>query len=356
MTLSDILRHRLHNQHLTRPKYAAPADMVAWLGAVQAQDYPAAKWALGQRLRGASDASLEQAFNDGAILRTHVMRPTWHFVAPADIRWLLALTAPRVRALMAYYDRQLQIDAALFKRSHAVLTRALQGGKQLTRAELDRALQAAGIHQSGQGVGHILMHAELHALICSGPKRGKQFTYMLLEERVPPARPLDPDEALAELTRRYFTSHGPALVPDFVWWSGLTAAQARHGLELVKGDLAYESIDGKHYWSSTARPLPMPTAAYLLPNYDEYTIAYKQREDFYDPTVFKTPLTRDNVPFANMIVRHGRIVGAWKRVLPKNAVALETRFLHPASEAEQAALAAAAARYGEFLGLPVEFS
>src|SRR5258707_10282859 len=215
MNLPDVLRQRLSNEHLSQPQFDQPVDMVAWLGAVQAQDYAAAKWALGMRLKDATDAALDQAFNDGGILRTHVMRPPWHFGAPADIRWLLALTAPRVKALMSYYGRQWGVDDALLKRSRAVLTKALQGGRQLTRSEIDQALQAAGIQGSALALGHFAMHAELDALICSGPRRGKQFTYMLLDERVPPAPKLTRDEALAALTQRYFTSHGPAQVPDF---------------------------------------------------------------------------------------------------------------------------------------------
>jgi hypothetical protein len=352
----DILRRRLSNQHLARPQLDQPAEMVAWLCAVQAQDYPAAKWALAQRLKGATDASLDEAFNAGAILRTHVMRPTWHFVAPADIRWLLALTAPRVMALLARYGRQLQIDAALHRRSHAVLTRALQGGKQLTRTELNRALQAAGIERSNLGLGHIIMHAELDGLICSGPRRGKQFTYMLLEERVPPVRPLHRDEALPELIKRYFTSHGPAQAQDFVWWSGLTTADTKKGLDLVGSQLAHETVDGKGYWFAPSDPAPMPQTAYLLPNYDEYTIAYKDRSHFYDASAFQSPVARDNVPFAHMIVINGRIVGTWKRTLAKNDVRVEAKFLHAPSGPEQRALKTAVEQYGTFLNLSVELA
>jgi hypothetical protein len=349
----DILRQRLSNEHLSRQQFDQPVDMVAWLGAVQAQDYAAAKWALGMRLKGASEASLDQAFNDGAILRTHVMRPTWHFVAPADIRWLLALTAPRVKALLAHYDRQLHIDAALLKRSRTVLGQALQGGQQLTRPELEQALRAAGMEQSGQDLGHIAMHAELEALICSGPRRGKQFTYMLLDERVPPAPTLTRDEALLELTERYFTSHGPAQAQDFVWWSGLTAADVKKGLAMAGDRLARETVEGKDFWFAPSSPAPMPQTAYLLPNYDEYTIAYKDRSHFYDVAAPKTPVARDNVPFANMIVWQGRIVGIWKRVLSSKAVVVETKVLQPLAAREQRAVDAAIKRYGEFLGLPV---
>jgi len=356
LTRLDVLRQRLANQHLARPEYDQPVAMVARLGAVQAQDYGAAKWALGMRLTAASDESLDQAFNDGAILRTHVMRPTWHFVAPADIRWLLALTAPRVKPLLAAYDRQLGIDEALLKRSRAVLTKALQGGQQLTRAEMEQALRDGGIRQIGQDLGHIGMHAELDALICSGPRRGKQFTYMLLEERVPPAPALTRDEALRELTQRYFISHGPAQVQDFVWWSGLTAADTKKGLALAGEALARQVCEGQDFWSAGASAARMPSTAYLLPNYDEYTVAYKDRSHFYDANAFAGAVARDTAPFANMIVLNGRVAGIWKRTLTQKTVAVELKPVHPLSVNEQRALDAALRRYGEFLGLAAKLA
>ena len=201
------------------------------MGAVQAQDFAAAKWALALRMRSATDHSIEQAFNDGQIIRTHLLRPTWHFVAPEDIRWLLQLTGPRVNLKCGSAFRRFELDAAVFKRSHRALINALKGGKHLARAELRTVLDRAGV-ATGDGIRfqHILIRAELDGVICSGPRQGKQFTYALLEERVPPAKPLTRDEALVELTRRYFTSHGPANLQDFVWWSGLTTADARRGI------------------------------------------------------------------------------------------------------------------------------
>lgn len=173
---------RLHNQHLARAKLASPNAVVAWMGAVQSQDYVGAKWAVGQRMQGATDATLDRAFADGTILRTHIMRPTWHFVAPADIRWLLALTAPRVNATNAYYYRKFGLDDAILARSNAVLTSTLRGGAQRTRTELASVLQEAGIATDDLRLGLIIMHAELDAVICSGARRGKQFTYALLDE------------------------------------------------------------------------------------------------------------------------------------------------------------------------------
>src|SRR5512141_1191648 len=204
MTL-DVIRRRLHNQLLSQTECTEPAQVVEQFGAVQAQDYAGAKWALGQRLRnGTTDAALDKAFNEGKILRTHVMRPTWHFVTPADIRWMLALTAPRVLSLLAYGDRLLGLDKTALKQSNAVLAKALKGGRQLMRSELKPILQKNGFHTEGLHLGHLLIHAELDGVICSGGKRGKQFTYALLDERAPQAKSLEREEALAELTKRYF--------------------------------------------------------------------------------------------------------------------------------------------------------
>jgi hypothetical protein len=282
----DITHTRLRNQRLSAGRFAGPEDVVRWLGAVQAQDYAGAKWALGLRMQRARDADIEAAFSDGRILRTHIMRPTWHFVAPEDIRWMLALTAPRVSAAMAPYNRRLELDATVFRRSQRAMVRALRGGRQLTRQELKVVLVQAGVHADGvQRLAHIVMQAELDAVICSGPRRGKQFTYALLDERVPMVRVRSRDDSLTELARRYFTSHGPAQLHDFAWWSGLSIADARAGLAAVDRELARETIDGRTYWfRSSGRTVATPRAAYLLPLFDEYLIAYKDRSAALDPS------------------------------------------------------------------------
>ncbi len=231
----DIAHQRLHNQMISQRTLTQPADVVQALGAVQAQDYEGAKWAVAQRTKDLTDAAFEQAFTAGAILRTHVLRPTWHFVTPTDIRWMLALTAQRVHAALNYHNRKLALDNALFAQSNAVLIKALQSGQQLTRTELGAFLQQADIATDDLlRLGHILIHAELEGIVCSGARRGKQFTYALLDERAPQAKTLARDEALAELAKRYFTSHGPATLKDYVWWSGLTVADAKAGIEMVK--------------------------------------------------------------------------------------------------------------------------
>lgn len=352
----DIARRRLLNQRLSGVKFDTPQEVVRWLGAVQSQDYAGAKWALAMRMNGVTDAQLDQAFADGAILRTHVMRPTWHFVTPEDIRWLLRLTAPRVHAASAYYYRQRGLDEAIFGRAHAALIKTLAGGKQFTRAELEPALRQAGISLEGEQVfSTILMHAELEGVICSGERRGKQFTYALLDERAPQVIMLERDEALAELVRRYFTSHGPALVKDFVWWSGLTVADANAGLDAAKSQLEREVIDGKTYWFAPSPQVyadASPTA-YLLPNYDEYTVSYRDRSAFYNPIHDDKTGARENFLFNHAIIIDGQVAGSWRRTFGKGTVVVELALFAPLSDDERMAVEAAARRYGDFLGMPV---
>ncbi len=350
----DILRQRLHNQLLSQTKFIQPSQVVAWLGAVQSQDYAGAKWALAQRTEGLTDAAIEQAFADGEILRTHVLRPTWHFVTPTDIRWMLELTAPRVRAAMAYMDRQLALDKDIFKKCNAALTKALQGGKQLTRSELAPILQKAGVSVDGLRLGHLSGHAELDGIICSGARRGKQFTYALLEERAPQAKTLERDEALAELTKRYFRSHGPATLQDFVWWSGLTMADARNGIEAVKSELEYEIANDQTYWFSTSISVknPSPTA-YLLPDFDEYTVGYTDRRAMFDISHTDKLDSRGSILNQYAILIDGQAVGTWKRTIKKNEVIIELSPFNVLKKAENQAVITTTQGYGQFLGLPV---
>ncbi len=353
MTPLDIAGRRLHNQRIAAPALATPVEMVSWLAAVQAQDYAAAKWSLGLRLQGATDAAIEQAFDDGAILRTHVLRPTWHFIAPQDIRWLLALTAPRVRARMAGADRTLGLDAAVFARSQAVLADALQGSNYLTRDELAGVLQTAGINASGtQRMSHLLMRAELDGIMCSGPRRGKQFTYALLEERVPPVPPLSRAEALAELARRFFLSRGPATVQDMAKWSGLTVADAKSGLEAVAPHLRQASVGRQTYWyPDTALPAADAPTAYLLSVYDEYVSGYKDRSAIVSESHAARLSALDN-DLQYIVVVDDQVVGTWKRTHRKDVVHITTSLFVELSAAAHQAVAAAAQRYGDFYGLP----
>jgi len=344
---------RLRNQRLSSAGFRTPSDVVSWLGAVQAQDYLGAKWAVAMRMRRGTDVAVEQAFAAGEILRTHVMRPTWHFVAPGDIRWMLQLTAPRIRATMAPYDRALEIDARLVGRSNRVIAAALKGDGQLTRQELKVRLRKAGIAADGvQRLAHLMMHAELDGVICSGPVRGKQFTYALLEERAPSGRTLPREAALAELTRRYFASHGPAQVQDFVWWSGLRASDARAGVDMLRRDLVEDVIDGKTYWrSASKRATKPPRTAHLLPLYDEYLIGYRDRSAVLDAESWKPIAGRD--PFSAAVVLDGRVIGGWKRAVRNGMVAIDLYLPRSISNADSRLVTAAARRFGTFLGATV---
>ena len=355
MTGSDIAHLRLHNQRLNGDKLGSPEEVVRWLGAVQAQDYAGAKWGLRLRLGAATGAEIDQAFADGSILRTHVLRPTWHFVTPADIRRMLALTAPHIYAINATMVRQVGLDQTIFKRCNAVLGKALAGGVQLTRLELRQALERAGI-ETGDGLrmAYITMSAELEGLICSGGRRGKQFTYALLDERAPQTKTLRREEALVELARRYFLSRGPATVQDFAKWSGLTIVDARGGLEDVKAELVEEVVDGHHYWLPASTPAAEAGSppVHLLSIYDEYISGYKDRRAIAEKEVSAILSGLGNA-LHYIVVVDGQIVGTWKRELNKSGAVVETTLFRKLAKSENRALAAAFQHYGEFLELPV---
>jgi hypothetical protein len=354
----DIARNRLLNQLISAKPLRTPEEVVDWLVAVQAQDYAGAKWALGLRLLGCTDKDIEKAFSEGSILRTHLMRPTWHFVTPADIRWLLMLTAPRVHAVNGTLYRRLGLDNSTLKHSHAILAKALVGGNQLTRNELRDTLQQAGITiKNGLHLAYILMAAELDGLICSGVRCGKQFTYGLLDERVPQAEFMERDAALAELARRYFVSRGPATVHDFAKWSGLTVADARLGLEAVKAALVHEVVGENDYWFSPVIPAAseVSSRAYLLSIYDEYISGYKDRSAIGEAEVGGRLISLGNA-LSYIVVLDGQIVGTWKRTLSKDVGVIQLDLFYKLTEDDHQAIAAAAQRYGEFLELPVILS
>jgi hypothetical protein len=341
------------NSGLIRPRFDCPEAVVAWFGAVQAQDYPGAAWALAQRARGVSEAAVHEAFDAGRILRTHILRPTWHFVTPEDLRWMVALSGPRVHVTNRSVYRLTELDARTLSRSHAIVARALEGGRWQTRSELATALARRGIRATGLRLAYIMMPAELDGLICSGPRRGKEFTYALFDERVPGTRPIDRETALAELARRFVRSHGPATVRDFSWWSGLTMREAGAGLASIAGELAHEVADGLTYWFVPGRlPRPRrPPVARLLPNYDEYLVAYRDRQ-----------LGRSDAPrgardrFPYHLIVDDRLAGSWRPRSGASDVVVEVATWRRPGVAEAAAIAAEAARFGRFRGSPARLS
>ncbi|MBS1533139.1 MAG: AlkZ family DNA glycosylase [Bacteroidetes bacterium] len=347
----DINSLRLQNQHLAGPRFTDPADVVRYLGAVQSQDYNGAVWALGQRLKGANADSIDKAFAKGDIIRTHVLRPTWHFVAPEDVRWMLDLTAKRIRMHTATRLRFFELNDAIFAKCAHIITRLLEGGKQLPRTDIAVALRQGGIATDEQRFIHIMMELELQQLICSGGREGKHLTYALLDERVPRLATMDTDEALAKLAERYFTSHGPATLQDFAWWSGLTQEECRIGLETVKSGLEMVGSGSTVYWmnggtGNTAKP----SGVLLLPNYDEYIVSYKDRSSSIDAKHIDKADPRGTL-FNNTVIVNGRIAGIWKRELKKDTVTVQVTPFKPFSKAAGSALMSAAKRYAKFLGL-----
>jgi hypothetical protein len=356
--LSPLLlaKQRLAGQHLVDPGFDDPVQVVAALGAVQAQDFAGAKWAVAQRTTGVTDADVEQAFIDGSIVRTHLLRPTWHFVAAEDLRWIQSLTAPRVHAVNAYQYRQMGVDAALVRRSHAVLEQVLQGGEALTRTEIAAAWQRAGI-ATGDAlrVGCLLMWAELDALICSGPRRGKQFTYALVDERLPAAAPLQRDEALAELARRYFSTRGPATLHDFAWWSGLTVTDGKRAVAMLGSALARQAVGDTTTWfAEPMRPVrPRARPVHLLPNYDEFFIGFRDRSAMLQRVGEAGLPNPSQSVFANVVAIDGQLVGGWTREIGARGVRVAVKPAASLTPAEMRSVEGAAQRYGRFLGMPV---
>jgi hypothetical protein len=327
---------------------------VDWLVAVQAQDFAGAKWGVSQRLEGFTDDRGEEAFADGRILRTHLLRPTWHFVTPADIRWLLTLTAPRVHLANAHMYRKMALDDATFALSEMEMVKALEGGNALTRDDLREVLEQAGIPtRFEQRMVYLLMHAELEGVICSGPRLGKQFSYMLLEERVPSTPVREPEDALAELTRRYLNSHGPATVQDYAKWSGLTLTDCRRGFEMVKDEFLGEEVDGQMYYFPDTDPTPIESPRVdLLSIYDEMVSGYKDHAPI-GGLLYGPQLAAMGNALYYFFLLDGQIAGSWRRTLKKKEVIVELNPFRPLTVEEKQAIYTAFQRYGMFLGLEV---
>jgi winged helix DNA-binding protein len=296
--------------------------------------------------------------DDGRILRTHALRPTWHFLLPAELRWIQALTSHRVHQVNGTMYRRLGLVGDAFDRADAVLREVLAGGRALTRDEIRQALAPLGIDVGESLVTtHITMHAELEALIANGPRRGRQATYMLVDDRAPQVAPMTRADALRELTIRYFQSHGPALAHDMAWWSGLTVGSVREGIELAGVSLEGRRVDGKDFWAATGAFDPEPglvghDAVLLLPNYDEALGSYVDYSPMLDDDLPRARNVGD-VLGTHLVVRDGLVVGGWRRALGRDRVTLTATLLRPFTPSQLDALAAAADRFGAFVGLPV---
>jgi hypothetical protein len=357
MNLTDIARARLINHQIERTTFKTVKDIVGWMGGMQAQDYAMAKWAIGVRLADSIDQEVEAAVNQGEIIRTHVLRPTWHFVSADDVYWMLELTAPQIKASQRSRHKQLGLTETIITKSNTILANALTGRKDLTREELLAELGKAKISLNENRASHLLVQAELDGIVCSGiTKRGKQ-TYTLLEERVPKPKSLTRDEALAKLAGKYFASHGPATLQDFGWWSGLSMNEAKRGLGMVSPDLLSETIDSRTYWFNDFSPSPRiyPEIVHLLPAYDEFLISYENRSASLPYEDFNKTVSINGI-FRPIILVNGQVAGIWKRVIKKDRVIIEMELFKQTEKAIKSLIEVASKKYGYFLDRSIEIS
>jgi hypothetical protein len=314
MEVSDIISIRLTNHQLIGTELKRPHEIVSWLGAVQAQNFNMAKWAVGVRLSGITDGEVEQAINQGEIIRIHIMRPTWHLVAKNDIRWMLELTAPRIISALRSSDKILEITPDVIKNAYSVIEKELQKRIHPTRQEIGKVLTENKIScEDSRRLNHIMYHAELDGLVCNGTVRGKQQTYSLLDEKAPKTDIFHKEEALEKLARKYFQSHSPATLQDFAWWSGLTVTDAKRGMEQIKADFHEEKIGEITFFVSATPSKPLnEDLIRLLPAFDEYFVSYKDRQHIV-PTEHYDKVASQNGLFKPMIIKNGKIIGIWEK-------------------------------------------
>jgi hypothetical protein len=351
MDRQTISHYRIANQRIFKTLFDTPGAAVRRLGAVQAQDYLGALWAIGLRCRDCRESDVEKSLSGKAIVRTWPLRGTLHFVAAEDARWMLELSRGRVIAGMAGRCRQLGLAEDDFSRARKLFVKALRGGNRITRDGMFEVLKKAGISPAGQRGFHILHRVALDGVICFGLRKGKQHTFVLLDEWLAPAKNLSRDEAIAELARRYFTCHGPATLQDFAWWSGLSAADARAGLEAVQPLLAREKAAGGDVWLPRDSPAmdAKTSAACLLPAFDEFLVGYKDRSASIDGRF----ADRIKGLLSPTVLSGGKIIGKWGRTLETDSVAVAAEPFGVFAKTQLRSLAAAAKKYGQFLGKSV---
>ena len=327
MKLNDIANVRLISQQISGTKFKSPKEIVGWMGAMQAQDFNMAKWAIGLRLNKATEATVDAAIDSGEIIRTHVLRPTWHFISADDIYWMLELTAPRLKSSMKGRNKQLELTDKIFKKSFTIMEKVLRDDNHLTRKELVNELNKEKIATDNNRSSHILFTAELEGIICSGKMIGKQTSYALLNERIPKTKVLKKEEALFILAKKYFESHCPATFRDFVWWSGLSVTDAKHAMEMIKKDFISRKINSEEYWFSNSFSLPkkLKETAFLLPAFDEFLISYKDRTAAIVLEHHEKAFSKNGI-FWPTVVINGRVEGIWKRKIGRETLIIDICF------------------------------
>jgi hypothetical protein len=352
MTLNEISEVRLISQKVASPEFNTPKEIVSWMGAMQAQDYYMAKWAIGVRLQDTTDKIVQAAIDKGEILRIHVLRPTWHFIPADDIYWMLELSRTKIKSSFKSRDKELELTDTIIAKSQSILEKLLSDISAVTRDEISEGFTRAGIRTDANRLSHILIHAELTGLVCSGPIKEKKLTYSLLSIRVPAKKDIPRDEALARLAGKYFRSRCPATLEDFIWWSNLSATEARNAIASLKNDFFPETIGSSKYWlpNSFSYEAMKKNSVHLLPAYDEFLIAYKDRNSSLSAINNKKTVSVNGI-FYPVIVVNGQVRGLWKRITQKNKVTVSMDFFQPADNLINKLLEKKLNAFGQFTGL-----
>ena len=331
MILDEISNIRLASQKITATEFKTASEIVSWMGAIQAQDFSMAKLAAGIRISDSTETDIEASFNKGEILRTHLMRPTWHFVSAEDIYRMIELTSPQIISSLKTRNKELELSESIFTKSNLIIEKSLSGGLCLSRDELAIEFNRAGIKTDANRLSHLMLRAELESIVCSGPLKTKKLTYCLLRDRVPLKKVLSRDEALVKLANRYFRSHCPATLQDFIWWSGLSKTEARHAIESVRQNFVTEIIESREYLftDSSAAALHENDSVHLLPAYDEFLISYKDRGASLSLTDNKKAVSVNGI-FYPVVIVNGQVAGLWRRSIKSNKTSIEVQlFIKP---------------------------
>lgn len=336
MNISELLNIRLYNQLLSDHHLREPHEIVSWMGAMQSQSLDLAKWAIGVRLEAKTVKNVEDALNTGKIIRTHILRPTWHFVSSEDIHWMFDLSNPRLKPVYRSYCKAHGANEALIHRAVPMLEKALSSGKHLTKEEIKDNLSTQNIIVDAAHLTLIVSYAEMEGILCNGRIQGNKQTYTSLAEWAPRKQTLSKEEALERLARKYFTSHGPATIQDFTWWSGLSLTECKQALELIRNDFVSETVNDRIFWMKNDIKIPSQDiiSALLLPPFDEFVVSYKDRSEIIHDMHYGKVMTKNGL-FSPTIMLNGEIVGSWKKTIKKGNPQIELSFFEKTSKKTQ---------------------
>lgn len=327
MNTTELLHIRLYNQLLASHHLKEPNEVVSWMGAMQSQSLDLAKWAIGARLENKTVKDIDEALNTGKIIRTHILRPTWHFVSAEDMHWMFYLSNPRLKPIYRSYCKTLGADETFICRAVPFLEKALLDGKHLTKQEISDILRTHDITLDNNHLNLVISYAEMEGILVNGRLKGNKQTFTLFEEWVPRKQTLHREEALEQLARRYFTSHAPATLNDFVWWSGLSLTECKQAIEMIKSDFVCETVNGRDFWMKNNINVPPANgdSALLLPPFDEFVVSYKDRSELIDETHYGKVMTKNGL-FSPTIMLNGEIVGSWRKTIQKGTPRIELSF------------------------------